>query len=65
MRKAIWAIQRLLFRILWKGDLIMMAMLLAQRIILGKLEYAKVPSTLKEQVADILRDSGLDDLIGE
>lgn len=43
----------------------MMAMLLAQRIILGKLEYEKVPSTLKEQVADILRDSGLDELIGE
>lgn len=33
---------------------IMMAMLFAQRVILGKCEFEQVPNKLKQQVADIL-----------
>ena len=43
----------------------MMAMLWAQKIILGKKTYADVPAKLKEQVAEILRESGLEELITE
>lgn len=43
----------------------MMALLLAQNIILGKLEFAVVPSTLKAQVYQILKDSGLEELAGD
>lgn len=41
----------------------MMAMLWAQQILLGKKTYAQVPARLKEQVAELLRDSGCEDLI--
>lgn len=37
----------------------MMAMLFAQRIILGKSTFAQVPALLKEQVKEILVDSGM------
>lgn len=43
----------------------MMAMLYAQQIMLGKRTYASVPNKLKEQVAEILRESGCEDLIHE
>lgn len=43
----------------------MMAMLYAQRIMMGKMTYADVPRLLKEKVAEILRDSGMDELITE
>ena len=43
----------------------MMAMLWAQQIMLGKKTYAQVPKLLKEKVAEILRDSGMDELIIE
>ena len=43
----------------------MMALFFAQRIILGKATYADVPRLLKEQVAEILRDSDLEHLITE
>ncbi len=43
----------------------MMAMLWCQQIILGKKTYAQVPAKLKEQVAELLRDSGCEDLIIE
>ena len=36
----------------------MVAMFLAQRIILGKLTFAEVPSSLKPAVKDILVESG-------
>ena len=39
---------------LQKGSKEMMAMLFAQRVILGKTEFEKVPAKLKAQVADIL-----------
>ncbi len=41
----------------------MMAMFFAQRVILGKTEFAAVPNALKTQVADILIDSGLPELV--
>lgn len=43
----------------------MMAMLWAQQIMLGKKTYAQVPAKLKEQVKEILIDSGCEDLITE
>ena len=42
----------------------MMAMLFAQRVILGKTEFADVPPKLKQQVADILiNECGLPELV--
>lgn len=43
----------------------MMAMLWAQQIMLGKKTYAQVPRLLKEQVKEILIDSGCEDLVTE
>ncbi|RGU91690.1 hypothetical protein DWW31_13875 [Clostridium sp. AF15-17LB] len=43
----------------------MMAMLWAQQIMLSKKEYAQVPRLLKEQVKEILIDSGMEELITE
>jgi hypothetical protein len=48
-----------------KGGEDMMAMLWCQQILLGKKTYAQVPRLLKEQVAELLRDSGREDLIIE
>lgn len=41
----------------------MMAMLFAQKIILGKVTFDQVPSKLKSQVAEVLIESGCEDLI--
>ena len=42
----------------------MMAMLFAQRVILGKTEFDDVPAKLKNQVADILiNECGLPELV--
>lgn len=42
----------------------MMAMLFAQRVILGKTEFKAVPAKLKSQVADILvNECGLPELV--
>lgn len=43
----------------------MMAMLWAQKIILGKKTFSQVPRLLKEQVREILIESGLEDLTNE
>lgn len=43
----------------------MMAMLWAQQIMLGKKTFAQVPVRLKDQVREILIDSGCDTLIEE
>lgn len=43
----------------------MMAMLFAQQIMMGKKTYADVPRLLKAAVAEILRDSGMEELITE
>lgn len=41
----------------------MMAMLFAQKVILGKIGYCDVPAKLREQVKEILIDSGLEELV--
>ncbi len=41
----------------------MMAMLWAQQIMLGKKTYDRVPKLLKEQVKEILIDSGCEELV--
>lgn len=47
-----------------KGSTDMMAMLFAQRVILGKTEFDQVPAKLKSQVADILiNECGLPELV--
>ena len=43
----------------------MMAMLWAQQIMLEKKTYAQVPKMLKEQVKEILIDSGCEHLVTE
>lgn len=43
----------------------MMAMFFAQRVILQKTTFEQVPNTLKPQVAEILIDSGLIELVPE
>lgn len=49
----------------FKGGGDMMALLLAQRIILGKNKFTDVPNSLKEQVYEILVDSGVGNLAGD
>ena len=48
--------------IIGEGGLLMMAMFFAQRVILGKTEFKDVAAKLKEQVREILIDSGLEEL---
>ena len=57
-------IRRALLQILYgkEGDT-MMAMLWAQKIILGKKTYAQVPRLLKDQVKEILIESRMEELI--
>lgn len=58
--------RRLVFRLLFgKESDTMMAMLWAQQIMLGKKTYAQVPRLLKEQVKEILIDSGMENLVTE
>ena len=53
-----------LYFYLSKGARDMMAMLFAQRVILGKTEFNAVPAKLKAQVADILiNECGLPELV--
>ena len=55
---------KIIFKIFFgDGGENMMAMLWAQQIILGKKTYAQVPRLLKEQVKEILIDSGCDVLV--
>ena len=49
----------------WKEVLVMMAMLWAQQIILGKKTFSQVPKLLKEQVREILIDLELEELAKE
>ena len=55
----------LLYLLFGKGGAEMMAMLWAQQIMLGKKTFAQVPTKLKEQVKEILIDSGCEELITE
>ncbi len=58
--------RRLIFRLLFgKDGEVMMAMLWAQQIMLGKKTYAQVPRLLKEKVKEILIDSGCEELVIE
>ena len=41
------------------GGETMMAMLLAQRVILGKMTFAEIPEVLQPAVKEVLVDSGL------
>ncbi len=54
-----------MFLLFGKESNTMIAMLWAQKIILGKKTYADVPKLLKEQVAEILIECGCEDLITE
>ena len=47
----------------WKGGETMMAMFFAQRIILGKITFDRVPKVLQPKVKEILIESGLEELI--
>lgn len=55
----------LTFLLFGKDGETMMAMLWAQQIMLGKKTYEEVPRLLKEQVKEILIDSGCEDLVTE
>lgn len=57
--------RKILSLLLGKEAVTMMAMLWAQKIMLEKKTYADVPRLLKEQVAEILRESGMEELIAE
>ena len=52
-----------LFMLKMKEVQYMMAMLWAQQIMLGKKTYAQVPAKLKEQVRELLIDSGCGNLV--
>lgn len=56
-------IYKILIKLL--GDEDMMALLLAQRVILGKMEFNNVPDALKPQVYEHLKDSGVEFLAGD
>lgn len=64
MKRAMTALWLLAIQgILGKDGGIMMAMFFAQRVILGKCTFAQVPDKLKKQVAEVLLDSGLAELV--
>ena len=59
-------VRRLLIWILYgKEGETMMSMLWCQQIILGKKTFKQVPAKLKDQVRELLIDSGCEDLIEE
>jgi len=61
----IGVLQRLIIKIIFKGDIVMMTMFFAQRVILGKTSFEDVPAALKKGCAEILVDSGLLELVPE
>lgn len=61
----IGVLQRLIIKIIFKGDIVMMTMFFAQRVILGKTAFEDVPAALKKGCAEILIDSGLPELVPE
>jgi len=57
---------RIIFKLLFgKDGEIMMAMLWAQQIMLGKKTFKDVPRLLKDKVKEILVDSGMEELVTE
>lgn len=65
MRNFIYFLIYKLLKIL--GDDFMLALLLANRVILGTAGYnfEQVPNTLKPQVYAILKENGIEDLAGD
>ena len=65
MRKILCSIaERLLIKFLKKGELEMMAMLFACRVVEGRTEWNRVPAKLKSQVAEIIiNDFALPEII--
>ncbi len=64
MRNALARLALKIYLVLEEGGEEMMAMLFAQRVILGKTEFNAVPAKLKAQVADILiNECGLPELV--
>lgn len=64
MRKLLAEIALKIYILLSEGELEMMAMLFAQRVILGKCEFEKVPAKLQKQVAEILvEECGMPELV--
>ncbi len=64
MRNALARLALKIYLVLEEGGEEMMAMLFAQRVILGKTEFTAVPAKLKAQVADILvNECGLPELV--
>lgn len=59
------ALTNILLILIGKEGRYMMAMLWAQQIMLGKKTFNQVPRLLKEQVKEILIDSGMEELITE
>ena len=58
--------RKLILNILFGKEVeFMMAMLWAQQIMLGKKTFEQVPRLLKEQVKEILIDSGCEELVTE
>lgn len=60
-------LRRMLLRFLYgaEGGEEMMAMLWCQQIILGKKTFSQVPAKLKDQVRELLIDSGVGNLAEE
>ena len=58
-------ISNTLLRFIGKEAKEMMAMLWAQKIMYGKKTFADVPRLLKEQVKEVLIESGCEELIAE
>lgn len=61
MRELFWSLLINIF--LLKGEKTMMAMFFAQRVILGKTQFADVPKALKAGTAEVLIESGLPELV--
>lgn len=57
--------QLIIHLIFKKEEVEMIAMLWTQRILSGKKTYAQVPRLLKEQVKELLIESGCEDLVTE
>jgi len=59
-------VTKFIFQLLFgKEAAVMMAMLWAQKIMYGKKTFDQVPKLLKEQVREILIESGMEELITE
>ena len=58
-------LEHILLFLIGKDGRFMMAMLWAQQIMMGKKTYAQVPRLLKDQVKEILIDSGMEHLVVE